>query len=159
MLDSFFQTEGTIYAILHDEHVRLRRLLEEARNTEADEREKRRELLIKITIDLNSHTKAEEIALYSRLRKADETHDVSLEAIEEHRVSERLLAELSKTEIANERWAAKMEVLRESLEHHVREEEKEMYSQAKNVLSDEEAIEIGTKFVTEKKRIMDEMTK
>lgn len=155
---SLMEKDTSIYGVLRKEHARLKELLEKACETTERADVTRTELLARLTKELLPHAKAEEHVLYRRLRKDDETHDISLEAIEEHRVAERLLKELADVDTANEHWLAKMEVLRESVEHRVKEEEGEMFSKAKNVLSEEEADAIGEQFVTEKKKIQSELT-
>jgi hypothetical protein len=79
------------------------------------------------------------------LEKADETHEISLEAYEEHKVVKRLLAELEAEPKDTEEWSAKFTVLKENVEHHVEEEEGEMFKKARKVLSEEEIEELGAR--------------
>ena len=77
-----------------------------------------------IITELSVHATLEEELLYPALRAQDERlDDKVLEALEEHHVAKATLAELDKMEIDDERFDAKMTVLRESVEHHIEEEE------------------------------------
>src|SRR6185295_4061528 len=78
-----------------------------------------------IKSELEVHTHIEETVFYPALEKPEETHDLTLEAYEEHKVVKTLLAELAGARTANDEWQAKAKVLRENVEHHVEEEENE----------------------------------
>ena len=88
----------------------------------------------------------------SELEKADETHDITLEAFEEHRLVKQLLGELEKMDKGDEQWTARFTVLKENIEHHVEEEETDMFPKAKKVLGDEKAEELGTRMEAAKNK-------
>ena len=102
--------------------------------------------------ELEIHTQIEEDIFYPALRKAEETRDITLEAFEEHRVVKELLGELAAGK-PSDQWDAKLTVLKENVEHHVDEEENDMFGKAKDVLSDEEAEVLGDRMAAEKKRL------
>jgi hemerythrin superfamily protein len=80
-----------------------------------------------IITELSVHATLEEELVYPALRMQDERlTDNVLEALEEHHVAKATLAELDKMKVDDERYAAKMTVLRESVEHHIEEEEGEL---------------------------------
>ncbi|MGH9932442.1 MAG: hemerythrin domain-containing protein [Pyrinomonadaceae bacterium] len=110
----------------------------------------REELFTQLKTELDVHARIEETIFYPELEKADETHDITLEAFEEHRLVKQLLGELEKMDKSDEQWTAKFAVLKESVEHHVEEEESEMFPKARKVLSEEQAEIIGTRMETEK---------
>jgi hemerythrin-like domain-containing protein len=105
----------------------------------------REELFATLKQELDVHTYIEETYLYPVLEKADETHDIALEAFEEHAVVKDLLAELEKLSKDDETWGAKLKVLKENVEHHVEEEEGEMFKKARKVLSEEELESLGAR--------------
>ena len=80
-------------------------------------------------------------------------HDLTLEAYEEH-VEEvkTLLAELSGAQSADDEWQAKAKVLRENVEHHVEEEEGELFDKTDDALTDEEIEALGRRMEAEKAR-------
>jgi len=102
--------------------------------------------------ELELHAQIEETIFYPALEKPEETHDLTLEAYEEHKVLKTLLAELDGAASADDEWQAKAKVLRENVEHHVDEEEKELFDKADDALSDEELENLGNRMAAEKKR-------
>jgi len=97
----------------------------------------------KLKSELQAHTAAEEEILYPALQEHEETRAIALEAIEEHKLVEQLLDELEAMDVSSEEWTAKFTVLKENVEHHVEEEEDEMFKQARKVLGKENAEELG----------------
>ena len=103
-----------------------------------------------IKTELELHTHIEETIFYPALEKPEETHDLTLEAYEEHKMVKTLLAELSGARTADEEWQAKAKVLRENVEHHVEEEENELFDKADDALCDEEIEALGQRMDAEK---------
>ncbi len=99
----------------------------------------RRQLMTEITRNLEAHTTIEEEIFYPAVqgletRKAEE---MVHEAYEEHHVVKLVLAEMPRVNPEDERFEAKMTVLSELVEHHVEEEEKEMFKLAQKLGKDE----------------------
>lgn len=105
-----------------------------------------------IKTELELHAHIEEKIFYPALEEPKETHELTLEAYEEHDVVKKLLKELSRAKTPNEEWEAQAKVLRENVEHHVEEEENELFQKADAVLSDEEIEELGEQLQAEKSR-------
>ena len=105
-----------------------------------------------IRTELELHAHIEEKIFYPALEKPAETHDLTLEAYEEHDVVKKLLRELSRARTPNEEWEAKAKVLQENVEHHVEEEENELFPKANQVLGEEEIEELGELLQAEKAR-------
>ena len=105
----------------------------------------------KLKNELDVHAHIEETIFYPALKKAEESRDITLEAYEEHRVVKDLLAELAAGKPGDE-WNAKLTVLKENVDHHVDEEEGELFDKANDVLSDEQAESLGDEMAAEKKR-------
>jgi hemerythrin-like domain-containing protein len=96
---------------------------------------KRRQVMDQITAKLSSHMMLEEEIFYPAVRsigtkKADESVP---EAYEEHHVVKLVLGELPDTDLEDERFEAKVTVLHELIEHHVEEEEEEMFKLAQKL--------------------------
>jgi hemerythrin superfamily protein len=106
----------------------------------------------RIKRELELHSQSEEEIFYPAIEKPEATHDLTLEAYEEHKVVKTLLAELSGAKAADDEWQAKAKVLRENVEHHVKEEENELFDKADDVLSDEEIERLGTRMAAAKAR-------
>jgi hemerythrin-like domain-containing protein len=104
----------------------------------------RRQLMMEVARNLESHATIEEEIFYPAVREVDsrKAEEMVLEAYEEHHVVKLLLAELPRVNPEDERFEAKMTVLSELVEHHVEEEEKEMFKLAQK-LGREELEELG----------------
>jgi iron-sulfur cluster repair protein YtfE (RIC family) len=116
-------------ALLIADHNRVRGLFaryEEAHDTEdLDEAAK---LLAKIVAELEVHMTIEEEVFYPAIHELKDGISESVdEGIEEHHVAKVLIKELGSLQPADEFWAAKVTVLIESVEHHVDEEEEELF--------------------------------
>ena len=105
-----------------------------------------------IKTELDLHTHIEEKIFYPALEKPKQTHDLTLEAYAEHDVVKKLLQELSRAKTANEEWEAKAKVLQENVEHHVEEEEGELFTKAEAALSEEQIEALGEQMEAEKER-------
>ena len=102
--------------------------------------------------ELSIHAAIEEALFYPVARASLKPEDgVVLEALEEHHVVKWLLEELSSIEPSNERFDAKVTVLKESVNHHVKEEESELFPAFARRVSAEERKSIGTALEEAKK--------
>ena len=133
------------FTLLKNDHNTVAGLMEKIDATTERALKGREELFTQLKSELDIHAQIEETILYPVLEKADETHDISLEAYEEHKVVKRLLAELAAEPKDAEEWTAKFTVLKENVEHHVEEEEGEMFKKARKILSEEEIEELGAR--------------
>jgi hypothetical protein len=105
-----------------------------------------------IKTELELHTHIEETIFYPALEEPKQTHDLTLEAYEEHDVVKKLLQELSRAKSPTEEWEAKAKVLQENVEHHVEEEEGELFKKAQSALNAEEIETLGEQMENEKAR-------
>jgi len=128
--------------LLERDHERMKALM--TRATAANAEERREELLSELRSQLVAHERMEEEVFYPPLRDEKKTHDIVLEGYEEHHVADLILDELLETPADTDIWHAKMKVLKESIEHHIKEEEEEMFAKARKVLSEAELEELGT---------------
>jgi hemerythrin superfamily protein len=129
--------------LLKKQHKSVKALFKKVEKTE-DGRQ-RRQLMDEIANELKMHTKIEEEIFYPAVReigssKAEELVD---ESYEEHHVVDLVLAELPKVDPEDERFAAKMTVLSELVEHHADEEEDEMFPMCEKKLGKERLQELG----------------
>jgi len=133
------------FTLLKTDHKTVAGLMDKIEKTTERAVKTRDELFTQLKSELDIHAEIEEKILYPVLEKADETHDISLEAYEEHRIVKQLLSELDSEPKDAEEWTAKFTVLKENVEHHVEEEEGEMFKKARKVLSEEEIEELGAR--------------
>jgi len=133
------------FTLLKADHKKVAGILEKIDATTERGVKTREELFTQLKTELDIHTQIEETIFYPTLEKADETHDITLEAFEEHKVVKMLLGELEALGKDKEEWTAKFTVLKENIEHHVEEEEGEMFTKARKVLSESEAEDLGSR--------------
>ena len=133
------------FTLLKTDHKTVAGLMDKIEKTTERAVKTRDELFTQLKSELDLHAEIEEKILYPVLEKAEETHDISLEAYEEHRIVKQLLGELETEPKDAEEWTAKFTVLKENVEHHVEEEEGEMFKKARKVLSEEEIEELGAR--------------
>jgi Hemerythrin HHE cation binding domain len=119
--------------MLKKQHRQVKSLFKQVEKTEAAG--ERRRLMDEIGQRLQVHTTIEEEIFYPAVRglathKAEAMID---EALEEHHVVDLVLRELPTIDPEDERFEAKMTVLSELVEHHVEEEESEMFKLAKKL--------------------------
>lgn len=136
--------DETIYDILTAEHEVVQELLDKLDETENPAVRER--LLGRLKEELTAHMHAEELVLYSALRELEESRELALAAKEEHRAATHVFAELERLAADRELWKARFHVLKDNIEHHVEEEEGPLFDQAKSVLDDEQARELGRLF-------------
>jgi hemerythrin superfamily protein len=98
----------------------------------------RAELLQEIALLLAMHTKVEEDIFYPAVRGlgTEAVENLVDEALEEHHVVDLVLAELPRVNPRDDRFVAKMAVLSELVEHHVKEEERDMFKRAQALGAD-----------------------
>jgi hypothetical protein len=101
--------------------------------------------------ELGAHHETEEHLLFCRLVENDGARPVAEEAWEEHVAIESYLEKV-KQDPGGERWKAKAEVLKELVEHHLQEEERELFAKARDVLPAAELTRLGEEFDREMKR-------
>lgn len=147
--------DDSIYTLLKTDHETVSALFEQMEASE--DSATRGRLLAKLKHELLAHAQAEDVVFYKPLKAADEARDIILEAEEEHRVVTRLLGELERLSAENEKWKARLVVLKELVEHHVEEEEGEMFKKARGIFDSEQERELGRAFLSEKKRLQAEM--
>jgi Hemerythrin HHE cation binding domain len=139
--------------LLKDDHDKVKKLLEEGENTTERAVKTREELFDKIKGELKVHEAIEEEVLYPALKEFAATKEIALEAYEEHHVVDVIVGELESTPVDDETWGAKFTVLKENLEHHIEEEEDEMFKQARKVMNESELEELGDRMAARKQEL------
>jgi len=90
---------------------------------------------------LEVHMEGEEKYFYPKIMEEDK--ETALESYEEHHVGKLVLNELNKTGKDDEAWIPKVEVLKDVLDHHIEEEESKIFTEAQQILSNEQEEEIA----------------
>ncbi len=140
-------------AMLKADHEKVRGLLSQLENSSERSSQKREALLHKIAAELEIHTTIEEEIFYPAYRdaaKKKEDRKLYQEALEEHHVVDLVMPEIEETDPGTEVFSAKAKVLKEVIEHHADEEEKEMFPRARKVFEKEELRELGERMEARK---------
>lgn len=138
------------FEMLKNDHAKVSSLFDKLEP--ATDATTRQQLFAQLKQELDIHAHIEETILYPALKQAAETRELTEEAYEEHQEVKDLLAELETTPADDEDWGDILMELRENVEHHVEEEESEMFEHARNVLSAQQLNEIGAQMAAEKQQ-------
>ena len=141
-----------IFELLKQDHEKVAGIFEQLEPTTERAEKTRAELFARLKAELDLHAYLEETILYPALKQEEETREIALEGVEEHRVVKRLLKELDEIPVTSEQWTAKLTVLKENVEHHVEEEEGEMFKKARAALSREQIENLTTQLESEKRQ-------
>jgi hypothetical protein len=144
--------------LLKDDHQRMRKLLTELESTTERGVKTREELYATIKGELMVHEAIEEEIFYPALKEHPKAEDIVLEGYEEHHVVDTVMAELEGLPVDHETWGAKAKVMKENVEHHMEEEEGEMFKQARAVLDDDELEALGERMTERKRSAQEELS-
>jgi len=137
--------------LLKDDHDKVDRLFQKVKATDEGEH---LALFKKIKAELDAHTHIEEKIFYPKLKEEEELKDIVLEGVEEHRQAKMFLRELANLTQDSEKFEPKLKVLMEDIEHHVMEEEGEMFPKVKKVFDAATLQELGKQMAEEKQNFM-----
>ena len=144
-------TESTdIVELILQDHKPLKKLIKTLKDEEAELSE-RKAAFKEFAPLLVAHSKPEEESLYKFMKKSEEMKADGFEGDTEHAIADRLIEEI-KVARNEDMWTAKAKVLAELVEHHIKEEEKEMLPEFKKEAKTEEREKIGQLFLKLKRR-------
>ncbi|HXL40182.1 MAG TPA: hemerythrin domain-containing protein [Myxococcales bacterium] len=147
-------------AVLKRDHEEVERLFRQFEKLTERAHRSKQKIVMKIIRELAIHAAVEEMLFYPAVRTAalkasvralKEAADTVLESLEEHHVVKWTLSELEKMKPEDERYDAKVQVLMESVRHHVEEEEEDLFPKAKRLLGDDLLFELGDRIEKAKK--------
>jgi iron-sulfur cluster repair protein YtfE (RIC family) len=142
-------------ALLKTGHATVKKMFQkEAKLTKKDS-EKKAGLFNQLKAALEVHAAVEEEIFYPAVKKARSEHvkEEVREAYEEHKQIKSLLAQVSSITPEDETYDMKIKVLKEDVEHHVKEEEGEMFPDAKRFLGESRLVELGAQLEARKQAL------
>jgi hemerythrin-like domain-containing protein len=139
--------------LLKQDHDEVKKMLTDLENTTERAEKTRTEGLATLKRELEIHEAIEEEVFYPALKEHPKTKELALEGYEEHHVVDMVMAEIEGVEPNDETWMAKFTVMKENLEHHIEEEEGEMFPQAEQVFGDSELDELGDRMQARKEEL------
>jgi Hemerythrin HHE cation binding domain len=140
--------------LLKDDHDKVKEMVERLESTTERAVKTRQELFLKIKEELTVHEAIEEEIFYPALKEHAEAKEIVLEAYEEHNVVDVVMGELERTPFDDETWGAKAMVMKENLEHHIEEEEGEMFKHARDLFDRETLEALGAEMESRKKQLL-----
>jgi len=143
--------------LLKTDHDKVKKLLAELEPTTERGVKTRQELFATIKGELTVHEIIEEEIFYPELKTHPKARDIVLEGYEEHGVVDTLMGELEDLPVDDETWGPKAKVMKENIEHHIEEEEGEMFKQARQVFDDAELDDLGRRMEERKRSAMQEV--
>jgi len=143
--------------MLKTDHDKVKELLERLEKTTERGEKTRQELFATIKGELTVHETIEEEIFYPALKEHPKAKELVLEAYEEHHVVDTVMAELEALDVTDETWGAKATVMKENVEHHIEEEEREMFAQARRVFDASELEELGARMAERKASAQEEL--
>jgi hemerythrin-like domain-containing protein len=139
-----FKEESRMNAIelLIQDHKEAASLMDQLETADKGDRSAN-QMFLQLKQALTLHTQIEEQIFYPALKNHEETSDMVPEALEEHQEVDDILADMSGLNPGNDEFMDKLTELRDSIEHHVEEEENEMFPKAEQVLGQNRLQEMG----------------
>ncbi|MGV0107071.1 Hemerythrin HHE cation binding domain protein [Nostoc sp. DSM 114160] len=140
-----------ILSLIEAEHRQIEKLFAEAEKAKGA---KLVEQFNQIYIEAILHARTEELVFYPALREYEETEEYVEEAEEEHEEISVILEEIKALKPNNPEFKEKMSELKETLEHHVKEEESEIFNAVRECMSEQELTELGQEFEETKAKLV-----
>lgn len=147
--------------LLKADHEKVKGILSQLSESTDRAIKKRTELLEKLELEVSIHTQLEEEILYPAYKAAGGKAEAEMyyEAKEEHRTVDSLvLPDLKGTDPTSPEFAGRVKVIKELLEHHIEEEETDMFPHAKKILGKAKLDELGDQMLTLKASLKKSLT-
>jgi len=140
-------------AVLKADHRQVEKLF--GQFEKAKDESQKAQLAEQICMELRLHTQIEEEIFYPTSRDFLQDDDIVNEAIVEHQAAKDLIDQIEGMSASDEMYEAKISVLKEMIEHHVEEEEKQFFPQVQKTEMDLRSI--GEQLAERKEELMGEM--
>ena len=151
-------------ALLKADHKKVKGLFAEVEDTSERAKAQLQRLGDEICAELTVHTQVEEQLFYPAVQERTkrghkEEKDMVLEAYEEHAAAKTVIADIQATDPGDESYKPKIKTLSEMIDHHVKEEETELFPAVKELFPEDELVELGARMAELKARLQGETAK
>jgi iron-sulfur cluster repair protein YtfE (RIC family) len=148
-------SEQDAIALLKKDHAAVKQLFEQEEHVTKKDGAGKASIFNEIKAALEVHATIEEEIFYPAVKEARSQHlkDEVREGYEEHKQIKSLLAQISSITPADETYDMKIKVLKEDVEHHVRDEEGEMFPDAKKFIDKTRLLELGSELEARKQQL------
>ncbi|SIO09105.1 hemerythrin domain-containing protein [Vannielia litorea] len=140
-----------IYDAIRADHDRHRALLDTLAETSGDS-EERRAAWEEFYHDVKAHAAAEEETFYSKLITQTWGQEHARHSVHEHQQLDDIMEELNEMEMSSPGWLTRFKTLKDEYEHHMDEEENEVFERAQEVIPQAELKGHGEKFLARKEK-------
>ena len=137
--------DARIFADLKADHDRHRELLAQIASTAAGDAERDR-LFEAFRIEVSAHAAAEEESLYAMMLGKPDLRDDARHSVSEHKEIDDFFGEMAEMDSASDTWRKTFDKMRHRYEHHIDEEEQDMFPAAAEELSDDEEAKLAQVF-------------
>ena len=134
-----------IFEALREDHAIQRDLIDQLVKTSGDS-DKRKELFDQLKKELALHEDAEERHFYVPLLEVDMTQEKARHSIAEHHEMDELVEKIEETDRSSSAWLVYMKELAHQVEHHLDEEEQEVFQLAGKALNETEKKSLATDY-------------
>jgi hemerythrin superfamily protein len=135
------RSNTNVITMLTEDHAKVRKMFKQFEKSKDDEDDAAKAALVsEICTESKLHTQIEEECFYPAAREALEEQDLLDEAEVEHATAKELISQLESMQPGDELYDAKVTVLGEYVEHHAKEEEKEMFPKVRKAKLDLDAL-------------------
>ncbi len=147
------QGEPDALGLLKKDHELVNGIFDQLDAIKGRQSDLREGLFAQLKYELGTHAAIEERLFYPEVRKAATGREKVMEAFQEHRIMKQLLAELAAMPLGGVEWDAKLTKLREDVQHHVQEEERDLFKLAHEVLDEKQLMALGRRLEQEKQML------
>ncbi|WP_315759867.1 hemerythrin domain-containing protein [Sphingomonas sp. Y38-1Y] len=139
--------DARIFADLKQDHDLHRKLL---KDIDAADEGQRADLFEQFRVEVTAHAAAEEESLYATMLANPELRDEARHSVSEHKEIDDFFEEMVELDPATSEWKEKFDAMRHRYEHHIDEEEEEMFPEAAKDLPDDEVARLAKVFEARK---------
>ena len=145
-----------VLELIKAEHRQVETLFSEIEST--DNTQKLYECFNQLYNALNVHAEVEEQTFYPAIRHCQDTEELVDAAHKEHEQAKQMLEDLASLSPTSAEFNQKIGELKQVIQHHVQEEENEMFAQVRECMTPEEREQLGSEFAAVKSKLQSEMS-
>lgn len=145
------------FLLLKQDHKKVSDLFQEIESS--SNKKKRKDLFRELKNELLVHSEIEEKYFYPVLEQKEEDVEMEEHAIDEHAHVKERLEKIESIESDHDEWMNELKKLREDVEHHVEEEESEIFSEIRDILNEKQLEDLAKNMKEEKEKRLREMNR
>lgn len=143
------QPAQQLFDLLKKDHRLAEKMMKQIESASEEEREN---VFMSLQEALSEHMLMEEKEFYPKLKKISQMRDAVQDALDEHSETKEYLAELEEMDVDDDDWMTTFQSMREGVEHHVQDEEKEIFPECRKHLDAKAFEEIAHKCMQMKEK-------